>query len=62
MNQVTDVVASPCSKVCEVDSTNICIGCYRSIDEIVAWRSLNDSEKKVIIEQAENRKDAANRS
>ncbi len=57
-DKIIDVVASPCINVCEVDDTNICSGCYRSLDEIAAWSSLSDTEQSVIVEQANKRRDA----
>jgi len=29
-------VKSPCINVCELDDNNVCIGCNRSIEEIIA--------------------------
>ena len=52
-------VSSPCIDVCQLNSQNICIGCYRTIDEITQWRSLNKNKKIEIIEIANQRKKAA---
>ena len=55
-------VASPCIDICELDDDNICVGCYRSIEEIVDWGMLDDTEKSVIIELANTRKKLLNKS
>ena len=35
---------SPCVSVCRMDeSTALCVGCYRTIDEIMAWGPQGDS-------------------
>ncbi len=52
-------VSSPCIDVCQLNSQNICTGCYRTIDEITQWRSLNKSKQIEIIEIANQRKKAA---
>ena len=38
-------VASPCVGICALDSDGICIGCWRSVAEIAAWRSASDVER-----------------
>lgn len=36
-------VPSPCISVCRMDSgTGLCEGCFRTLDEIVAWSKLSD--------------------
>jgi predicted Fe-S protein YdhL (DUF1289 family) len=30
-------VPSPCSGICRLDERQLCVGCRRSIDEIVEW-------------------------
>ena len=40
-------VASPCNNVCRIDErTGWCEGCLRSLDEITAWSTLDDSGKQ----------------
>ena len=43
---------SPCIRVCVLDDGDICIGCHRSIDEICAWGSASEEQKRAILEQA----------
>jgi predicted Fe-S protein YdhL (DUF1289 family) len=44
------VTASPCIGVCQLDGrTQACIGCGRTIDEIAAWSSLSEEERRAII-------------
>ena len=50
------VVASPCIGVCSMDDlSGLCMGCFRTIDEIRSWWDLDDSSKQAIIAQASNR-------
>lgn len=37
-------VSSPCIGVCKLDGDDICIGCFRSQDEIACWTQMSDRE------------------
>ena len=40
-------VPSPCVNICQMNErTGWCEGCLRTIDEIAAWSSLTDDEKR----------------
>ena len=40
-------VPSPCINVCQMaPETGLCIGCMRTIDEIIAWSSASDDYKR----------------
>lgn len=51
-------VPTPCVSICKMDTRlgsaaeraagGLCVGCHRSIDEIVAWGTANDEGKRVI--------------
>jgi len=54
---------SPCIHVCVQDKNGICIGCYRSVEEIRMWWKSSDKEKLQILKNADERrvqKDKAN--
>jgi uncharacterized protein len=49
-------VYSPCVDICDVDETcTYCIGCGRSLDEIAAWLSVSDADRRAILEQLPER-------
>ena len=48
-------VISPCINICKLDENKICIGCYRTLDEIANWTKYTDKEKQNIINQVQNR-------
>ena len=51
MDEVSNI-ESPCIKVCEVDeTTQLCKGCLRTIDEITSYPFLDD-EAKIQLNQA----------
>ncbi|GAB3470128.1 hypothetical protein GCM10027321_40140 [Massilia terrae] len=42
-------VPSPCINVCQMaPDTGLCIGCMRTIDEIIAWSSASDDYKRAV--------------
>jgi predicted Fe-S protein YdhL (DUF1289 family) len=42
-------VASPCINVCRMNATTgWCEGCLRTIDEIAAWSSLDDADRRAV--------------
>ncbi|MFW5425887.1 MAG: DUF1289 domain-containing protein [Methylophagaceae bacterium] len=52
---------SPCIRNCCLDDNDICLGCFRSLDEIVLWGSTETSndEKQHILNMATKRKQLA---
>ena len=43
-------VATPCVKVCIVDGpTGLCLGCYRTLQEIGGWTALTDEQRAGIM-------------
>ena len=49
-------VNSPCVRNCCLNENDICLGCYRHIDEIVAWQSLGASAKSEVLNKCQQRK------
>ena len=50
-------VASPCTSVCRMDArTGWCEGCLRTLDEIAAWSTLADADKRAIRVMLEQRR------
>jgi predicted Fe-S protein YdhL (DUF1289 family) len=44
-------VASPCNSVCRMsETTGLCEGCHRTIDEIIAWSTMSDDEKRSVLD------------
>ncbi len=45
-----DEIDSPCIKLCSIHpGERICIGCYRSIEEIGSWSQLSPDERRKIM-------------
>jgi len=42
---------SPCVNICELDSDFVCIGCGRTIDEVLKWLEYTDEQKKAVLDR-----------
>lgn len=50
-------VSSPCNGNCQIDiKINFCVGCFRTLSEIIKWINLTEKEKQNILAQIEERK------
>ncbi|RKZ83211.1 MAG: DUF1289 domain-containing protein [Gammaproteobacteria bacterium] len=51
-------ISSPCVRNCCLDTNNICLGCFRSIEEIMKWSNVetNSQQKQQILCNSEARK------
>ena len=52
----TQPVESPCIDLCTLDDDDICVGCFRSIDEICAWAGAAGEQRRLILQAAEGRR------
>jgi len=52
-------VSSPCIDVCKMNpQTQLCEGCFRTLDEIAAWSALSDGGKNAVLAQLPSRRTA----
>jgi len=51
----SESVASPCIRNCCLDDDNICLGCGRSLGEIIRWSNATASEKEDILTRSRRR-------
>lgn len=49
------MIESPCIAVCRLDDDKICVGCGRSVDEIMEWKKSTTERKREIVENARTR-------
>ncbi|MGB3148898.1 MAG: DUF1289 domain-containing protein [Paracoccaceae bacterium] len=51
-----DEVDSPCVKLCTIHPTErICLGCFRSIDEITSWSRMDNDQRRAIMAELPGR-------
>ncbi|GAB4351059.1 MAG: DUF1289 domain-containing protein [Gammaproteobacteria bacterium] len=51
-------ISSPCVRICCLDEQEICLGCFRHIEEITGWSAADDTERLAILERCERRRTA----
>ncbi|AUB83133.1 DUF1289 domain-containing protein [Candidatus Thiodictyon syntrophicum] len=52
------VVSSPCIDVCRLDpAAGLCLGCFRTLDEIAAWSGAADDLRLHILAAAARRRE-----
>ncbi len=56
MSDFVAIVASPCIRKCCLNEHDICLGCFRSLDEIKLWTQVNDQQRRHFLIAAEQRK------
>ncbi|WP_109108454.1 DUF1289 domain-containing protein [Azospirillum sp. TSO35-2] len=52
-------VPSPCVRLCTLDADGICVGCYRTLEDITAWRGLDPAGRRAALAAAGRRRTAA---
>ncbi len=54
-------IESPCIRNCCLNDEDVCLGCFRLLDEITGWAYSNEIEKAEILSHAAQRKNTYNR-
>jgi predicted Fe-S protein YdhL (DUF1289 family) len=51
-------IATPCVQVCIVDGqSGLCLGCYRTLNEIAAWTTFTDAERAALAAELPRRRE-----
>lgn len=48
-------IQSPCVRNCCLNEQDVCMGCYRHIDEITGWNQASQERKKEILSRIKER-------
>jgi len=59
---VAGVVESPCVRNCCLNDADICVGCFRSLEEITRWSLAGNEAKMQILALAAERRSQQRRS
>lgn len=54
-------VPSPCIRACCLDDDDVCLGCYRNLQEIIDWQGLGDAERRAVLGSTVERRRARGR-
>jgi uncharacterized protein len=49
-------IASPCVRNCCLNEQDICLGCFRHLDEITGWAAMSEQEKQQLLIKCQQRK------
>jgi len=56
MTDDADNIQSPCIRNCCLDQNDICLGCFRSLSEIIDWGQASKKKRKTVLLSAQQRK------
>ena len=48
---------SSCIRNCCLSGNDICLGCFRHLDEILSWNSMNNKQKQTTLLKCKQRKE-----
>lgn len=54
-NKLNNSVESPCIRNCCLNDDDICLGCFRHVDEIIEWGPADDQQRVCILEKVKQR-------
>lgn len=49
-------IESHCINLCQLDSRGVCLGCFRTLDEIARWKQMDEAQRRAIIAALGKRK------
>ena len=55
-SNVSPAVPSPCISLCRLDEQKVCLGCFRHVEDIRQWRSVDDEQRRQICREARARR------
>ena len=54
-SELGQLVASPCVSICALDGDDVCIGCFRSGQEISHWGKLSAVQQREVLDRCQRR-------
>lgn len=54
-SSISKTIASPCISVCALDEEDVCTACFRDLDEIAQWSSLDNEQKLAVLRRCQAR-------
>jgi len=53
---LTQKIKKPCIRQCSLNEEDVCLGCFRTFDDMLQWNKVNTEEKMKMLEMAEQRR------
>ncbi|MDN3611365.1 DUF1289 domain-containing protein [Vibrio ostreicida] len=54
----TPSVPQPCIRHCCLDENDVCLGCWRTLTEILEWNTYSDETKQAVLSECRLRQQA----
>ncbi len=51
---------SPCISICALNDDDVCVGCYRTGNEISHWGAMDNGQRREVLDMAYQRQKAEN--
>jgi predicted Fe-S protein YdhL (DUF1289 family) len=51
-----EIIESPCIRQCTLDEKDVCVGCYRTLQDILNWQASTQEQKVDIVAKSKQRK------
>jgi predicted Fe-S protein YdhL (DUF1289 family) len=58
MTETAGFVQSPCIRNCCLGDDLVCVGCFRSLEEIKDWGGVDNHRRQIILQNARQRREA----
>jgi uncharacterized protein len=60
MNEIVELeeIETPCIGQCCLDDDEVCLGCFRSLEEITGWAVADNDKRRQFLKNIEARKSA----
>ena len=58
MSDIDSSARSPCIRNCCLDDDLTCLGCFRSLEEIKEWGLVDEHRRRIILQNAKQRREA----
>jgi len=58
LSDIQNLMETPCVRNCCLNESDICLGCFRSLEEITYWNEASNPERMVILKNALKRQEA----
>ncbi len=52
----------PCVRNCCLDQEDVCLGCFRHVDEICGWYQMSKRQKVKVLKRCQQRREAKSQS
>ncbi|MEQ1739823.1 MAG: DUF1289 domain-containing protein [Methyloglobulus sp.] len=56
MTTSDEPIPSPCIRNCCLNEEDVCLGCFRSLKEIVGWADTDNASRQIILANTKNRR------